>query len=107
MNSPAIEKLVTNKILFGDLIELARTAPEGRKELMLRMLVVSLAAFWEAFHEDLWREVVARMANPPSEAAHWIDNFNTPSSTKLQRLYELILGIPDITEEAWWGNLTA
>ena len=90
--------------ILNDAIEITNTTPSQPKSiLMQRLFVVSLAAFWEAFHEALCRETLARHPNPPKNAERFIDNFHNPTPRKIIQLYFNVLGITDITE-AWWGN---
>ena len=101
MNSKALDSFTGNKIVFEELIELVNNVSAGQKDLMMRLLIVSLAAFWEAFHEDLCRETVSRYPNPKAERA--IAMFHNPISKNIKRLYKDALVIPDITT-SWWGN---
>jgi hypothetical protein len=64
MSSQALDKFGTNEVVFRDLINITNSVPAEQKESMMRLLVVSLAAFWEAFHEDLCRETLSRVSNP-------------------------------------------
>jgi hypothetical protein len=87
-----------------DAIEMINDAPTAAKAiLMQRLFVVSLAAFWEAFHEELCRETLVRHPNPPGNADQCIENFHNPVPRKIDQLYRRVLGIQNITE-SWWGN---
>jgi hypothetical protein len=101
MNSKALDSFTENKVVFQELIELVNNVSAGQKELMMRLLIVSLAAFWEAFHEDLCRETLSRNPNP--NAVRALARFHNPISRNIKGLYNDALGIPDITT-AWWGN---
>lgn len=103
MNSQALDTFTKNEVIFRDLIDLVNNVSAEKKELMMRLLVVSLAAFWEAFHEDLCRETLSRNPNPTKEAVTAIARFHNPDSKNIKRLYNDALQIPDITT-AWWGN---
>lgn len=87
-----------------DIIEIINSSTGRHNSLMQRMFIVSLAAFWEAFHEELCRETLARCSNHPSNVMTYIDNFHNPTSFKIDQLYKNVLGINKITE-SWWGNL--
>jgi hypothetical protein len=90
---------------LNDIIDIINTTSSPQKaELIQRLLVVSLAAFWEVFHEALCRETLVLHPNPPSDAEKVIENFHNPIPRKIKRLYSDVLGIDDITE-SWWGNL--
>jgi hypothetical protein len=104
MGSQALDRFTTNKALFEDLIEITNKVPAEHKPIMMRLLVVTLAAFWEAFHQDLCREWLSQRPNPPKPARNAIDNFHNPKSEKIRRLYAVVLQIPDITS-SWWGNV--
>ncbi len=45
---------------LNDIIEIINSSSKQKNSLMQRMFVVSLAAFWEAFHEKLCSETLAR-----------------------------------------------
>lgn len=106
MSSQALKRLITiHGQPLTDAIEIINDAPSETKAiLMQRLFVVSLAAFWEAFHEELCRETLPYHPNPPSNAEQCIEAFHNPEPNKIIRLYRDVLGIPNITE-SWWGNL--
>lgn len=90
---------------LNDAIEIIKTTSSPQKaELIQRLLVVSLAAFWEVFHEALCRETLVLHPSPPRDAERAIENFHTPNPRRIKQLYSDVLGIYDITE-SWWGNL--
>lgn len=71
--------------------------------LMHRLLVVSIAASWEAFHEDLCREVLVRRSDIPTRAVRSkIKDFNNPKPTRIDQLYREVLGVERITDS--WGR---
>jgi hypothetical protein len=45
MSSQALQRFTQNKVVFQDLIELTNQVSSGQKESMMRLLIVSLAAF--------------------------------------------------------------
>ena len=103
MNSQALDRFTANEVIFGEMIDLTNKLSSGQKKSMMRLLVVSLAAFWEAFHEDLCRETLTRKPNPTKKAMNAIKNFHNPKSQNIKRLFNDVLQISDITT-AWWGN---
>src|SRR5207249_1999248 len=108
MSTRALDRFTQNEVLFRDLIDLTNNVPAEHRVVMMRLLVVSLAAFWEVFHEELCLETFSRNPNPTEKAVKAIANaigkgFNNPDSEKIKRLYDDVLQIPDITT-AWWGN---
>jgi hypothetical protein len=103
MNSQALDKFMKNKVVFTDLIDLTHQVPAEKREMVMRMLVVSLVAFWEAFHEDLCREVLPRNPNATTKAQKAIRKFHNPNSGNIKNLYNDVLQISDITA-AWWGK---
>jgi hypothetical protein len=70
--------------------------------LMYRLLVVSIAAGWEAFHEDLCREVLVRRSDIPTRAARSIEGFHNPNPKRIDQLYREVLGVERITDS--WGR---
>jgi hypothetical protein len=105
MSSRALDKLtVTHGRILNDGIEIANsTVTRLQAELMYRLLVVSIAAFWEAFHEDLCREMLVRHPGPPARAEKAVDRFHNPTSRKIDELYRKALGIENVTD-GWRGN---
>ena len=74
---------------LNDAIEIINNSSTQKALLMQRMLVVSLAAFWEAFHEELCKETLARCPAIPQNASHYIESFHNPTPNKIDRLYKL------------------
>jgi hypothetical protein len=105
MNSQALDNFTCmhGKILV-DVIDIINAAPTTQKTIIMRrLLIVSLAAFWEAFHEDLCREYLPSNTNNAQIARDAINNFSNPTTKKIKRLYDKVFQIPDITQ-AWRGN---
>jgi hypothetical protein len=107
MSSQALNSLtIIHGKHLNNVIEVINNAPTQKALLIQRMLVVSLAAFWEAFHEELCRETLERHPNPPRNAERYIESSHNSEPKKITQLYNNVLGIQDITE-SWWGNLGA
>jgi hypothetical protein len=106
MNSEALDRLT---MIHGTHLEnvigiINEMATPEKSLLMMRLFIVSLVAFWEAFHEKLCREVLIHNQNISAEAEKQILYFNNPDPDKIDKLYNNVLGIANITEEAWWGD---
>lgn len=106
MPSQALNRLTEiHGNVLKDVIEIVSDSSTKSKMTLMRLLVVSLAAFWEAFHEDLCRETLVYHPNPPHDDANaFIEfKFHNPTPKNITTLYHYVLDITDITD-CWWGN---
>jgi hypothetical protein len=107
MSSDALNTLSRiHGMMLNDSIDIINSISScSQITLMHRLLVVSLAAFWEAFHEDLCRETLHYHRCPSAKAAEkLIKSFNNPIPIRIKELYKDVLGIPDIVDMAWRGS---
>lgn len=94
--------MVTHGAMLKDGIAIANSVPRGTQSLLMRrLLVVAVAASWEAFHEDLCREArESRVGLANGVGA--IQRFHNPTSRNIDRLYRDVLGVGRITDS--WGT---
>ena len=90
-----------------------------RTDVLVRSTYLFITACWESYIEDLCEEALSRLLSKTIKGRKWIkrvlkqhikeliQDFNTPKSSNINKLYLAVIGLADLSNSWKWDGMTA
>lgn len=106
--------------IHDELISNAHALQKKEKaDVLVRSTYLFITACWESYIEDLCEEALSRLLSKTIKGRKWIrsvlkqhreeliQDFNTPKSSNINKLYLAVIGLTDLSNSWQWGGMTA
>lgn len=89
-----------------------------KADVLVRSTYLFITACWESYIEDLCEEALSRLLSKTIKGRKWIrsvlkqhreeliQDFNTPKSSNINKLYLAVIGLTDLSNSWQWSGMT-